>query len=149
MRTIDYTNKWRLIYKILPVKTEDGFNVYLDYVWQMKTDDIRNPVRYCVRVDDAERMDLSGRTVTGDLEILKATDQIRRWAGSAVPMPKVKPPLTEGKMRHGNPPPPVGRGERPKPPPAPPRPSTLGKPKKLPGYLPLGKFRRAGPKKPI
>ena len=132
----------------------------------MKTDDIRNPVRYRVRIDDSERMDISGRTMTGDLEILNATDQIRMWAGmgripnkpTIPPMPKVKPPLTEGKMRHGsNPPPPIGRGERPKAPPAPPRPSTMGKPKKLPSPYPplgkfefseLGKFRRPGPKGP-
>ena len=40
------TNQWVRIFKVLPIKTEDGFRVIFGNVWRMKTDDPFNPVRY-------------------------------------------------------------------------------------------------------
>ena len=106
----DKIGEWKRIFKILPVNTEDGYRVTFGYVWSRKV-----PTAF-----DWET--LYHTNPNGRESKLQKAKSLRKPHNFdprriAPPMPKCKPPLTEGKMRRGNKPPPVGRGKRPPPPP--------------------------------
>ena len=95
-------NDWKRVFKILPVKTEDGFRVMCGYVWKFESDDPFEPIRYHTDPDGKE----TARIVRKSYH-QKMGDNILPVGSNPPPMPKVK---------------------RPKAPPPPPKPRKVSQP---------------------
>lgn len=92
---IDDKTEWKRVFRFLTVTTEDGYKVTFGHVWHR-------------RVEWQLTWRSEYHTNPDDLETKYQTNN--------------RGPLTEGIMRRGNKPPPVGRDQRPPPPPSPPCP---------------------------
>lgn len=89
-------NDWKRVFKVLPVKTEDGVRVMCKYVWMLDSDDPFEPVRYHTNPDGKE----TAWIVKTSYEQMMG-DNILPVGSNPPPMPKVKRPRP--------PPPPPGR----------------------------------------
>lgn len=98
--------EWHRIFKILPVKTQDGFRVAFDHVWRKQIENWVGKTEYVYHTNPDGLED-------------KFQDDVRA---------RIMNKLTEGSMLHRrrNPMPPVKRPKRPPPPPSPPRGRRIG-----------------------